>query len=49
MSESTNAAATAPETKQKSSFRMSLDAWAVALALALSLLVWAGIIKHIPW
>jgi len=27
----------------------SLDAWAVTLALVLSLLVWIGWIKHIPW
>ena len=30
-------------------FRFSLDAWAVALALALSLLVWSGVIRRIPW
>ena len=29
--------------------KFSLDAWAVTLALALSLLVWFGWIKHIPW
>ena len=29
--------------------RISLDVWAVTLALILSLLVWAGWIKHIPW
>ena len=29
--------------------RFSLDAWAVALALALAVLVWTGVIKHIPW
>ena len=29
--------------------RFSLDAWAVTLALVLSLLVWIGWIKHIPW
>ncbi len=27
----------------------SVDTWAVALSLALSLLVWLGLIKHIPW
>ncbi|MGB0036950.1 MAG: hypothetical protein WBP79_15885 [Candidatus Acidiferrales bacterium] len=32
-----------------SRFHLSLDGWAVALALALSLLVWIGLIKHIPW
>jgi hypothetical protein len=30
-------------------FRLSLDVWAVALALALSFLVWSGAIKRIPW
>jgi hypothetical protein len=29
--------------------RFSLDAWAVTLALALAILVWSGVIKHIPW
>jgi hypothetical protein len=28
---------------------ISLDAWAVALALGLALLVWAGWIKRVPW
>ena len=28
---------------------VSIDAWAVALALVLALLVWAGAIKHVPW
>jgi len=36
--------------KAKSSRRrISLDGWAVALALALTALVWAGWIKRIPW
>jgi len=35
------------ETPPASTF--SLDAWAVTLALVLSLLVWFGLIKHIPW
>lgn len=30
-------------------FRLSLDTWAVASALALALLVRAGVLKHIPW
>ena len=40
-----------PSTKIKKSsrFNFSLDAWAVTLALALSALVWLGLIKHIPW
>jgi len=29
--------------------KFSLDAWAVTLALVLSILVWIGWIKHIPW
>jgi hypothetical protein len=28
---------------------ISLDAWAVALALGLALLVWLGWIKNVPW
>jgi hypothetical protein len=35
--------------QHKSKFALSLDSWAVALSLALSLLVWLGVIKHIPW
>jgi hypothetical protein len=33
----------------KSSTALSLDSWAVILALALSLAVWIGWIKHVPW
>jgi hypothetical protein len=29
--------------------RISLDVWAVALALALAFLVWSGLIKHVSW
>ena len=32
-----------------SQFKLSLDAWAVAAALAAALLVRAGVVKHIPW
>jgi len=41
----------APSSKEKKSsgLNFSLDAYAVALALGLSLLVWIGLIKHIPW
>jgi len=28
---------------------LTLDGWAVALALGLSLLVWVGWIKRVPW
>jgi hypothetical protein len=41
---------TAQSTLSKDSKRkLSLDTWAVALSLAISLLVWLGVIKHIPW
>ena len=30
-------------------FRISLDTWAVAIALATALLVRAGLLKHVPW
>ena len=41
---------TESHTKQKPAVsKFSLDAWAVTLALLLSLLVWFGWIKHIPW
>jgi hypothetical protein len=35
--------------KSDSNRKLSLDTWAVALSLAISLLVWLGVIKHIPW
>ncbi|HXW55898.1 MAG TPA: hypothetical protein VEJ67_09135 [Candidatus Cybelea sp.] len=31
------------------SLGLSVDGWAVALALALTLLVWLGWIKRVPW
>jgi hypothetical protein len=34
---------------RRSSFRLSLDAWAVATALVLALLVRTGVLKHVPW
>lgn len=44
---------TLPETtagrKKPGRFQLSLDGWAVALALALSLLIWMGFIKQVPW
>jgi hypothetical protein len=30
-------------------FQISLDGWAVTLALILSLLIWIGWIKQVPW
>jgi hypothetical protein len=36
-------------TRKAASLGISLDAWAVALALGLALLVWLGWIKHVSW
>jgi hypothetical protein len=32
-----------------SRWKLSLDAWAVVVALLLALLVRTGVFKHIPW
>jgi hypothetical protein len=34
---------------EKIGFGLSIDGWAVTLALLLSFLVWAGLLKQIPW
>jgi len=34
---------------QSAGFKLSLDGWAVTVALALSALIWVGVIKHVPW
>jgi hypothetical protein len=36
-------------TSDKKWWQLSLDSWAVLLALALAVLVRAGIFKHVPW
>ncbi len=33
----------------KARWRLSLDSWAVLLAVALAILVRLGVFKHIPW
>ena len=33
----------------KRPWRLSLDSWAVLIALLAALLVRAGVLKHIPW
>jgi hypothetical protein len=38
-----------PESTVKKPFRLSLDAWAVAAAFLLALLVRVGVLKHVPW
>ena len=35
--------------KKAATLGLSLDSWAVALALALTLLVWLCWIKRVPW
>jgi len=34
---------------KRTRFRISLDTWAVAIALVAALLVRAGLLKHVPW
>jgi hypothetical protein len=36
-------------TGEKKWWQLSLDSWAVVLALALALLIRAGVVRHIPW
>ncbi len=35
--------------ESKKPLRFSLDAWAVAAALLVALLVRTGVVKHVPW
>jgi hypothetical protein len=37
------------EVQFKKPWRLSLDSWAVVVALLAALLVRAGVFKHIPW
>jgi hypothetical protein len=37
------------EVQVKKPWRLSLDSWAVVVALLAALLVRAGVFKHIPW
>jgi hypothetical protein len=46
---SEEARALAHKAMQKSGRLISLDTWAVTLALVLTALVWSGWIKRIPW
>jgi hypothetical protein len=36
-------------TSPSSTWGLSLDTWAVIVALALSGAIWIGVIKHVPW
>jgi hypothetical protein len=35
--------------KTESRWKLSLDTWAVVVALLLALLVRTGVLKHVPW
>jgi hypothetical protein len=35
--------------QDKKPWRLSLDSWAVVVALLAALLIRAGVFKHIPW
>ncbi|HKV60881.1 MAG TPA: hypothetical protein VJO16_03145 [Candidatus Acidoferrum sp.] len=35
--------------KPRSRWKLSLDTWAVVVALLLALLVRTGVFKHVPW
>lgn len=34
---------------EKNKWRLSLDSWAVVVALLAALLIRAGVFRHIPW
>jgi hypothetical protein len=36
-------------TSRSSTWGLSLDTWAVIVALVLSGAIWIGVIKHVPW
>jgi hypothetical protein len=38
-----------PAGKAENRWKLSLDTWAVVVALLLALLVRTGVLKHIPW
>jgi hypothetical protein len=38
-----------PSTTAKTAPRLSLDTWAVLIALAAAVLIRVGLIHHIPW
>jgi hypothetical protein len=45
----TNQPETSADEEKVGGFKISLDAWAVALALGLALLIRIGLIKQVPW
>jgi hypothetical protein len=38
-----------PESGRNTGRRLSLDAWAVIVALAAVVLIRTGVVRHIPW
>jgi hypothetical protein len=44
-----SAETTANEVPGKKPWRLSLDSWAVIVALLAALLVRVGVFKHVPW
>jgi hypothetical protein len=38
-----------PQTEARSAFRLSLDTWAVLLALFAAILIRIGVISRVPW
>jgi hypothetical protein len=49
MAEQTNTAGTEQTRTGKRRLALSLDGWAVAIALALAALVRFGVLKHVAW
>jgi hypothetical protein len=49
MSASSSGNASTNPVKAGQRWKLSLDSWAVVLALLAALLVRAGVLKHIPW
>jgi len=45
----TNQPETSAGEEKTNGFKITLDAWAVALALVLALLIRIGLIKQVPW
>jgi hypothetical protein len=41
--------ATEESTLETNRWRLSLDSWAVVVALLAALLIRAGVFKHVPW
>ena len=49
MPEKSESNRSAAKTSPSSTWGLSLDTWAVIVALVLSGAIWIGVIKHVPW